>query len=68
MSCLRGITVYGQQVVHETWIFHNFHFDSFCLLGFLKDFTLPTARLGGSVTRMNIYAHDIKQAFYSGYL
>lgn len=35
---------------------------------FLGQFAMPTARPGGSTTRVNNYAHDIQRAFYSSYL
>ncbi len=56
------------QVLDRRWILHHFDFDSFCIFGFLDDFSMPTARPGSSATRRHDYESDIQRAFYSGYL
>ncbi len=55
-------------VIDRTWINHFFEFGSFCVFGFLDDFTMPTARPGSLPTRRHGFANNIQRAFYSGYL
>ena len=49
-------------------IFHHFDYETFRPFGFLDDFAIPTANVGNSPSRHNMYQHDIQRAFYSGYL
>jgi hypothetical protein len=37
------------QVIDLRWIVHHFHFDNFCIFGFLDDFAMPTARPGSQL-------------------
>jgi hypothetical protein len=52
------------QVIDQQWILHHFEFDSFCVLGFLDDFALPTACPGNSATWRHGLFENIQRAFY----
>ena len=59
--------IYGD-TAHDTIIHHNFEFNTFHPFGSLDDFALPTAWPGESATWWEDFAHDVQQAFCSGYL
>ena len=54
-----------RKVVEESWILHNFDFNTFCIFGFLNNFALRTGRPAGEYSRLRAAIPDIQRAFYS---
>eukprot|EP00956_Cyclotella_meneghiniana_P018837 scaffold31724_cov60-Cyclotella_meneghiniana.AAC.5 len=55
------------QAVNETFVYHDFDFDTFRLFGFFDDFGFPCGRPAAAASRRENFLHDIQRAFYSGY-
>jgi len=47
------------QIEDESLVCHHFEFESYCIFGFLDDFSMPTACPGGSASRQANFEHDI---------
>ncbi len=67
-GAIEEIELADGNVIDRQWIRHHFEFESFCVFGFLGDFTIPTAHPGNSPTCRLGFEENIQRAFYLGYL
>ena len=58
--------VVNGQVVSQRWIHQHFHFESFCIFGFVDAFNMECVR-PKDVTRSRGILLDLQRAMYSGY-